>query len=164
VNEGRGEAYRSAGAEIRAVTDGVEDAVANLANVAAVLFDRLPFSWIGFYRVSGGQLVLGPFQGKPACVRIAKGRGVCGAAWEKGEVLLVPDVHAFQGHIACDSASRSEVVLPLRAPNGAIWGVLDIDSSEPNDFAAEDVARLEEIARVIEEVAARDDAFLRTCT
>ena len=156
----RAEAYRLAREEIRSVTGGVDDALANLANMAAVLFDRLPFSWVGFYRVSGEELLLGPFQGKPACVRIGKGRGVCGKAWEKGELLLVPDVHAFDGHLACDPASRSEVVVPLRRPDASVWGVLDVDSTEPNDSGEEDAARLTEIARLVEEIVSRDPVFL----
>lgn len=145
--------YDSLPAEIRSLTDGVTDPVTNMTNVAALLFDRLPFSWIGFYRVAGDEMLLGPFQGKPACVRIARGRGVCGTAWERGETLVVPDVHAFEGHIACDSSSRSEVVVPLRAGDGSIWGVLDVDSREPDDFDADDVRGLEAAARAMEEAA-----------
>jgi GAF domain-containing protein len=160
VDASRREAYERAKREIRAVTEGEGDAIANLANAAAALFEALPFTWIGFYRVAGSDLVLGPFQGRSACLRIARGKGVCGAAWERGETVLVPDVHSFPGHIACDPASRSEIVVPLRAPSGEVWGVLDIDSSEPNDFDREDAARLEEIAKIIEEIAARDARFL----
>ncbi|MFH1680604.1 MAG: GAF domain-containing protein [Candidatus Eisenbacteria bacterium] len=157
----RAEAYRRALEEIRAVTEGESDAIANLANAAAVLFETLPVSWVGFYRVSGGGLVLGPFQGRAACVRIARGRGVCGSAWERGETLVVPDVHEFPGHIACDPSSRSEVVIPLRDPSGAVWGVLDIDSRGVDDFGEDDKAALEPIARLLEEVVARDAGFLR---
>ncbi|MBM3320454.1 MAG: GAF domain-containing protein [Candidatus Eisenbacteria bacterium] len=153
-------AYRWALEEIRSVADGENDAVANLANAAAILFEALPFSWVGFYRVSGDELVLGPFQGRPACVRIARGRGVCGTAWEKNEALVVPDVHAFPGHIACDPESRSEIVIPLRAPSGFVWGVLDIDSRNVDDFDKEDLAGIEPIARLLEETAARDARFL----
>jgi GAF domain-containing protein len=156
----RREAYRRALEEIRSVAEGENDAVANLANAAAILFGALPFSWVGFYRVSGGELVLGPFQGRPACVRIARGRGVCGTAWEKNEALVAPDVHAFPGHIACDPESRSEIVIPLRAPSGDAWGVLDIDSRNVDDFDEEDLAELEPIARLLEEIAARDARFL----
>lgn len=151
----RAEAYRRALCEIRAVTEGVDDWVANLANAAAILYERLPFSWVGFYRVRGGELILGPFQGRSACVRIPKGRGVCGAAWAEGRTRRVPDVHAFPGHIACDEASRSEVVVPLRLPDGSIWGVFDVDSREPDDFSPEDAAALEEIALHLESLLPR---------
>lgn len=156
----RREGYERAKSEIRAVAEGESDAIANLANAVSILYDALPFTWIGFYRVLGGDLVLGPFQGKPACVRIAMGKGVCGSAWEKGATILAPDVHAFPGHIACDPASRSEVVVPLRAPSGAIWGVLDIDSREANDFDQEDVVHIEEIGEIMEGIVGRDARFL----
>jgi GAF domain-containing protein len=159
----RNNAYERATGEIRAVCEGENDAIANLANVVAILFETLPFSWIGVYRRKGGDLLLGPFQGRPACLRIARGRGVCGAAWEREETIVVPDVHAFPGHIACDPASRSEVVVPLHTPAGAIWGVLDVDSRVPNDFDGEDAARLETIGRLVEEIAARDRRFLDEC-
>ena len=156
----RKEAYDLALKEIEAVTSGEMDAVANLANASAILYERLPFSWIGFYRRVHDELVLGPFQGRVACVRIGSGRGVCGVAWEKGETLMVPDVHAFPGHIACDPLSRSEVVVPLRAPDGRIWGVLDVDSRKPDDFDDEDVEAIEKAARLVEETVARDERFL----
>ncbi|MBN1826086.1 MAG: GAF domain-containing protein [Candidatus Eisenbacteria bacterium] len=156
----RKEIYDLAIREIRAVTAGEMDAIANMANASAILYERLPFSWIGFYRLVHDELVLGPFQGRVACVRIGPGRGVCGVAWERGETLSVSDVHAFPGHIACDPLSRSEVVVPLRAPDGRIWGVLDVDSREPNDFDGDDVEALEKIGRIIEDAAARDERFL----
>ncbi|MFH1277567.1 MAG: GAF domain-containing protein [Candidatus Eisenbacteria bacterium] len=155
MSESRAEAYRRALGEIRAVTEGVDDWIANLANAAAILYERLPFSWIGFYRVRGDEMILGPFQGKSACVRIARGRGVCGAAWAEDRTQVVPDVHAFPGHIACDEASRSEVVVPLHFPDGSVWGVFDVDSREPDDFSADDVAALDEIARLVETLLAR---------
>jgi len=151
----RSRAYAEAIAEIRSATEGETDPIANLANTAAILFEKLPFSWIGFYRVVGAELVLGPFQGKSACVRVARGRGVCGAAWERGATVVVPDVHAFAGHIACDPESRSEIVIPLRAPDGVVWGLLDVDSREVDDFGAGDRARLEEAAALVEERIAR---------
>lgn len=130
------------------------DAVANLANASAVLMDELSgLNWVGFYLLKQGGLVLGPFQGKPACVRIQPGRGVCGTAFSRNETLRVPDVHAFPGHIACDSASRSELVVPLRDADGVPFGVLDIDSPEYDRFSAEDQAGLENAARVIEKSA-----------
>ena len=159
MGEGNRRDYERAIEEIRAVSAGESDAVANLANAAAILFERLPFSWVGFYRVVGEELVLGPFQGRPACVRIARGRGVCGSAWDAGEVLVVPDVHAFEGHIACDPLSRSEVVLPLRTPRGVVWGVLDIDSDRVNDFGEEDVAQLRRVAALVERIISRDSSF-----
>lgn len=130
------------------------DAVANLANASAVLMDELSgLNWVGFYLLKQGELVLGPFQGKPACVRIQPGRGVCGTAFSRNETLRVPDVHAFPGHIACDSASRSELVVPLRDADGVPFGVLDIDSPEYDRFSAEDQAGLENAARIIEKSA-----------
>ena len=160
MNAERKEAYDLALREIDAVTSGEMDAVANLANASAILYERLPFSWIGFYRLVHDELVLGPFQGRVACVRIGSGRGVCGVAWEKGETLKVADVCAFPGHIACDPLSRSEVVVPLRAPGGRIWGLLDVDSREPDDFDDEDVEAIEKVARLVEETVARDERFL----
>ena len=107
-----------------------------LANASALLYDALPdLNWAGFYRASNDGLILGPFQGKPACVRIAPGRGVCGRAFESGEPIVVPDVHAFPDHIACDSASASEMVVPIHRKNGSPLGVLDLDSPTPDRFA-----------------------------
>ncbi|HYD14473.1 MAG TPA: GAF domain-containing protein [Allosphingosinicella sp.] len=122
-----------------ALTDGEPDAVANMANVAALLWESLPeLNWAGFYRNVGGMLVLGPFQGRPACIRIPFGRGVCGAAAATLEPQCVADVHAFPGHIACDAASRSELVVPIVA-EGRLLGVLDLDSPAPGRFDQEDV-------------------------
>ncbi len=120
------------------------DSVANMANVAALIHHSLKFWWTGFYRVDGTQLVLGPFQGPVACTRIPFGRGVCGSSWKAGETIVVPDVDQFPGHIACSSASRSEIVVPVRK-NGEIWGVLDIDSAELNTFDETDRIWLEKI-------------------
>lgn len=133
----------------RALIDGEPDAVANMANLSALLWtylDRL--NWAGFYRVVDGGLVLGPFQGKAACIRIPFGQGVCGTAAASGETQLVPDVHAFPGHIACDAASRSELVVPVMR-DGRVIAVIDLDSPEPARFDAEDARGIEELARAI---------------
>ena len=132
--------YRDLVRELHALLEGEPDLVANAANTAALLYHGLPeLNWAGFYFLKGGELVLGPFQGKPACVRIAVGKGVCGTAVARREPLLVPDVEAFPGHIACDAASRSELVVPLlRAVDGAPFGVLDLDSPVVARFDEED--------------------------
>ena len=123
-----------------ALVAGEPDPIANMANVAALLWESLPeLNWAGFYRNVGGELVLGPFQGRPACIRIPFGKGVCGAAAATLEPQCVADVHAFPGHIACDAASRSELVVPIVA-DGRLAGVLDLDSPRPNRFDQEDVA------------------------
>ena len=135
-----------------AVTDGEPDAIANMANLSALLFEALPdLNWAGFYRNVGGELVLGPFQGKAACIRIPFGKGVCGAAAASREVQLVEDVHAFPGHIACDAASRSELVVPI-VHEGELLGVLDLDSPLPARFDREDAAGCSEL---IQKVGAR---------
>jgi GAF domain-containing protein len=134
-------------AQARALFDGERDPVANAANLAALIAGAFPdLNWSGFYFVRGGELVLGPFAGKPACVRIARGAGVCGSAWDRAETIVVPDVHAFPGHIACDSASNAEIVVPLRAADGTILGVLDLDSPKHGRFDDADRATLEELA------------------
>lgn len=131
------------------LTAGERDAVANMANVAALLWEYLPgVNWTGFYRVVDGELVLGPFAGRPACIRIALGRGVCGAAAASGTTQLVRDVHAFPGHIACDSASRSELVVPV-VREGRVVAVIDLDSPELARFDDEDVAGIEALARLL---------------
>ena len=133
-----------------ALTDGVPYETANLANASALLWQHLPdINWVGFYKMTEGLLVLGPFQGKPACVRIPVGKGVCGTAVARDEVQLVYDVHAFPGHIACDSASNSEIVLPIHA-GGKIWGVLDIDSPFVGRFTEADREGLERIVTILE--------------
>jgi len=121
----------------RGLLSGESDEIALLANASALIYDLVPdLNWAGFYRLlPNGELILGPFQGKPACVHIAPGRGVCGKAVESGEPLVVPDVHAFPGHIACDSASASEMVVPLRRKDGTVFGVLDLDSASTDRFA-----------------------------
>jgi L-methionine (R)-S-oxide reductase len=138
--------YRRLAAELRALLAGESDTVANAANTAALLFDALPeVNWAGFYFVRDAELVVGPFQGKPACVRIALGRGVCGTAAAERRTLVVPDVEQFPGHIACDAASRSEIVIPL-VTQGRLLGVLDIDSPRPARFDQDDAAGLELVA------------------
>ena len=136
---------------IKAISEDVTDAVATLANFSAVLFDALDrVNWAGFYRLlPDGALLLGPFQGKPACIRLDEGKGVCGAAVARGETVVVDNVHAFPGHIACDSASRSEIVIPLRR-GGQLWGVLDIDSPVEARFGDAERTALEAAAREIE--------------
>ena len=130
-------------AQARALLAGERDAGANSANLAALLFHSLPgLNWAGFYWLRDGGLVLGPFQGKPACVRIALGKGVCGTAAASGRTVVVPDVHAFPGHIACDSASASEVVVPV-VKGGRLMGVLDLDSPLPARFDEDDARGLE---------------------
>lgn len=133
----------------RALADGEPDGVANMANIAALIWQYLPrLNWAGFYRTIVGGLVLGPFQGKAACIRIAAGQGVCGTALATGQTQLVPDVHAFPGHIACDAASRSELVVPVWR-DGRVIAVIDLDSPEPARFDAEDAAGIEALAEAI---------------
>ena len=135
--------YRELRAQARALFAGERDALANAANLAALLFGNLTdLNWAGFYFLRGNELVLGPFQGKFACVRIALGKGVCGAAAQRRETIIVPDVHAFPGHIACDAASRSELVVPL-IDGDRLWGVLDLDSPKLSRFSDADAAGLE---------------------
>lgn len=141
--------YADLKAAIDAVTKGEDDAIANMANVAALIWEFVPdLNWAGFYRFSGGELVLGPFQGKAACIRIALGKGVCGTAAETRTTQLVPDVHLFPGHIACDAASASEIVVPILVEDRLI-GVLDLDSPEAGRFDASDQAGLEAIIALI---------------
>jgi len=142
------ERYTSLLPQIRALVEGESDAVANLANIAAALKEQFGWLWVGFYMVKNNELVVGPFQGPVACTRIRKGRGVCGASWEQAATLIVPDVEAFPGHIACSSLSRSEIVVPLWH-KGEVIGVLDIDSVALNDFDTEDQRWLEEIVKGI---------------
>lgn len=132
-----------------ALTEGEADAVANMANVAALLWQFLPdVNWTGFYRITGGELVLGPFQGKAACIRIPVGKGVCGAAVADKATQLVADVHAFEGHIACDAESRAELVVPLLR-DGQVLGVIDLDSPTPSQFSNEDAAGCERLAEML---------------
>jgi GAF domain-containing protein len=134
--------------ELAALLDGEPDPIARAANLASLLYHRLPdVNWVGFYFLRGDTLVLGPFQGQPACTRIPVGQGVCGTAWARRETLVVPDVHEFPGHIACDAASRSEIVVPL-PPASPLAGVLDIDSPRPNRFTFADRALVERAAAI----------------
>ncbi len=138
-------------AQAEALISGVPHRIANLANVSALIFDTLAdLNWAGFYLLEGETLVLGPFQGRPACIEIPVSRGVCGAAVRENRSQPVPDVHAFAGHIACDSASRSELVVPLKR-DGAVFGVLDLDSPSPARFTEADREGMERLARVIEQ-------------
>lgn len=138
------EKYRTLLPQLKSLLEGEDDHIANLANTSAALKETFRFFWVGFYLVKGEELVLGPFQGPIACTRIKKGRGVCGTAWAKAQTLVVPDVDAFPGHIACSSLSRSEIVVPLRRGD-EVWGVLDIDSEELNSFDETDARFLEEL-------------------
>ena len=138
--------------KLTALTEGVPYEVANLANAAALLWETLPdINWAGFYKMVDGALVLYPFQGKTACIRIPVGRGVCGTAVAEDRIQLVPDVHKFPGHIACDSASNSEIVVPIHV-NGEIWGVLDIDSPFYDRFRESDRVGLEKFVEILEKI------------
>jgi GAF domain-containing protein len=143
--------YRELEKQLRALLAGERDAIANLANTAALVFQSLPdLSWAGFYRLVGDELVLGPFHGKPACVRIQIGKGVCGTAAARRQTVLVKNVHEFPGHIACDQNSNSEIVVPL-LKHGAVRGVLDLDSPKLNRFDAADQGGLERLAAALME-------------
>ena len=142
------ERYETLLPQIAAVVEGETDIIANMANVSAMLQETFRFWWTGFYRVVDGELVLGPFQGPMACTRIRKGRGVCGTAWAKAETQLVPDVEQFPGHIACSSASRSEIVVPI-IREGEVVAVLDIDSDRLDAFDETDRRYLEQIAALL---------------
>ena len=146
--ETKQERYEALLPQIEAVVEGESDLIANMANVAAMLHETFRFWWTGFYRVVGEELVLGPFQGPMACSRIRKGRGVCGTAWAKNETQVVPDVEKFPGHIACSSASRSEIVVPIRH-EGNIVAVLDIDSAQLATFDETDRQYLERIVQLL---------------
>lgn len=142
------ENYQSIIPQIKALIDGEPDLIANLANVTAALKEQFGWFWIGFYLVKNEELVLAPFQGPVACTRIKKGRGVCGTSWAKAETLIVPDVEAFPGHIACSSLSKSEIVVPVIRGNKVV-AVLDVDSNQLNDFDATDQQHLEKIVSLI---------------
>lgn len=143
------ELYRELVGAARAIVDGEPDVVANMANLSALIWQFLPqLNWAGFYRMVDGELVLGPFQGKAACIRIPLGQGVCGTAAANGETQLVPDVHAFPGHIACDAASASELVVPVMR-DGQVIAVIDLDSPVLNRFDADDAAGIEALAHAI---------------
>ena len=138
--------------QMKALSENNPHRIAKLANASALLYTELDrLNWAGFYTLEDGKLVLGPFQGKPACIEIPLGRGVCGTAAKEDRTLVVPDVHAFRGHIACDCASRSEIVIPLHTCGG-VTAVLDIDSPETNRFTEEDRLGLEEFAKILEKM------------
>lgn len=141
--------YKQLAAMVQAMTEDVPHEIANLSNTAALLWEYLPdINWAGFYKLDGDTLVLYPFQGKPACIEIPVGKGVCGTCIQEKRVIRVADVHKFPGHIACDSASRSEIVLPIYK-KGALWGVLDIDSPFVDRFSPEDEQGLGKITEII---------------
>ena len=148
------EQYAALLPQIKALMEGETDGTANLANVAAALKEQFGWLWVGFYLVKDGELVVGPFQGPVACTRIRKGRGVCGTSWAEERTLIVPDVEAFPGHIACSSLSRSEIVVPIRDAAGIV-GVLDADSVEPGAFDEVDQRWLEEAVSAIPGVNAK---------
>lgn len=144
--------YDMLAAQLAALTEDVPYEIANLSNASALLWEHLPdINWAGFYKMVDGILVLYPFQGKPACIRIPVGRGVCGTAVAEDKTQLVYDVHQFPGHIACDSASNSEIVIPIHV-NGEIWGVLDIDSPFIGRFTEEDQTGLQQFVDVLEKI------------
>ncbi|MEX1138878.1 MAG: GAF domain-containing protein [Bacteroidota bacterium] len=147
---GKADVYEEILPQLRSLLEGEDDWIANLANASSVLRFAFPdrISWAGFYLKRGDGLVLGPFQGKPACVRIAIGRGVCGTAAAERKTLVVPDVHAFPGHIACDPDSRSEIVVPM-LHKGNLVGVLDLDSNSVNSFDTTDARYLEEVVEIV---------------
>jgi GAF domain-containing protein len=148
ISDNKRDFYASLAQQLTGLMEGEPDAIANAANMSALIYQFLPdLNWAGFYFMRGEGLVLGPFQGKTACVRIAVGRGVCGAAVERKQSIVVPDVHAFPGHIACDSASRSELVVPL-VKDGKVLGVLDLDSPSPNRFDEEDREGCERLVQI----------------
>ena len=145
---GKEEKYLSLYPQIKSLIEGEEDLIANLANISAALKEQFDFFWVGFYLVKNDSLVLGPFQGPVACTRIAMGKGVCGTAWKNMETIIVPDVEAFPGHIACSSLSKSEIVIPI-IRNGQVLGVLDVDSDQLSTFDETDQKYLEKIIDLI---------------
>ena len=142
------EIYQSLLMQIESLISGESDPIANMANVAAALHEAFGFWWTGFYRVEGQQLVLGPFQGPIACTRIPYGKGVCGTAWQRAQTVIVPNVHEFAGHIACSSASNSEIVVPIMRA-GQVTAILDIDSKDFNTVDETDQLYLEQIAEML---------------
>jgi L-methionine (R)-S-oxide reductase len=145
----RADKYRELVPQLTALLETETDMIAGMANIAAALKETFSFFWVGFYIVKGNELVLGPFQGPVACTRIAKGKGVCGTAWENGEVVIVPDVDKFPGHIACSALSKSEIVVPLKDATGRVFAVLDVDSEKIDDFTETDGKHLQAIASLI---------------
>jgi len=144
----KAEQYRSLIPQVEALLTGEPDLIANLANISAALKEQFKWFWVGFYLVKDAELVLGPFQGPVACTRIALGKGVCGAAWQQQETLIVPDVELFPGHIACSSLSRSEIVVPVFA-SGKVVAVLDVDSELVDQFDQTDAFYLEQIVKLV---------------
>lgn len=147
----REEQYQNVLPQIKALLEGESDTIANLANISAVLKEAFSFLWVGFYIVKGEQLVLGPFQGRIACTRINYGKGVCGTAWKENRMITVADVNTFAGHIACDSESRSEIVIPIRK-HSKVVAVLDVDSEIEANFSEVDAKYLQEIVCVLENI------------
>jgi GAF domain-containing protein len=157
ADAGKPEFYRALGQQVDALLDGEHDPIANAANISALLFQLMPdLNWAGFYFMRDGELVLGPFQGKPACVRIAVGKGVCGTAVQLGTSMLIKDVHDFPGHIACDADSRSELVVLLEDDEG-VFGVLDLDSPLPGRFDQADQAGIETLAAIYAAASSFED-------
>jgi len=138
-------------AQIKSLVEGEKNVIGVLSNVSSIMHETFPESyfWVGFYLVSGEELILGPFQGSVACYRIKKGRGVCGKAWEENSTLIVDDVEAFPDHIACSSLSRSEIVVPIHRSNGDVYGVIDIDSTELSTFDTTDGLYIEKISNIL---------------
>ena len=150
----KNEFYKLLKGQLSLYTDGETNPVAVLSNASSVIAQAFPdANWVGFYLVSGNELVVGPFQGKPAVSRIAYGKGVCGTAWKEEKAQVVEEVSCFPGHIACDCSSRSEIVIPLWNGDGAIWGVLDMDSVLPAYFSEEDREGLETVVKLLERIA-----------
>ena len=149
IEAGKKEQYISLIPQITALIAGETDIVANMANVCAALKEQFNFLWVGFYLVKGEQLVLGPFQGPVACTRIAKGAGVCGSSWQEEKILIVADVEAFPGHISCNSLSKSEIVIPV-FKNDRVIAVLDVDSSNYNEFDKTDEVHLSQIVKILQ--------------
>ncbi|BCS84592.1 diguanylate cyclase [Prevotella herbatica] len=143
--------YDTLCAQIKSLVEGEQNVVGVLSNVSSIMHETFPESyfWVGFYLVSGEELILGPFQGSVACYRIKRGRGVCGKSWEENSTLIVDDVEAFPDHIACSSLSRSEIVVPIHRSNGDVYGVIDIDSTELSAFDATDRLYIEKIANIL---------------
>lgn len=148
IQGSKAEQYQALIPQIQGLLTGESNLIANLANMAAALKEQFGWFWVGFYLVEQNELVLGPFQGPVACTRIKKGRGVCGTSWAEAKTLIVPDVEQFPGHIACSSLSKSEIVVPL-LKDGVVWGVLDVDSSDYNQFDTTDQQYLESIVAIL---------------
>ena len=144
--QSREDTYRELLPQLLAMIEAERDTIATLANLSAALHQAFGFHWVGFYLVKADELVLGPFQGPVACTRIAKAKGVCGAAWSKNKTQIVPDVEQFPGHIACSAQTKSEIVVPIHDNQGNVWAVLDIDSDKHGDFSDIDRAALEQLA------------------